>query len=191
MSQASHEKQSSPDKYTAWAVLEKGGKFEKFQYKPEALGPDDIEIRVTHCGFCYSDVAMLRDERKCTTFPFIGGHEAIGVITKMGSVESAESKQNEKSKKSQSSNHVLKIADCVGFGWQRDSCFECNYCLAGKENVCRYGKVATIIGNHGGFSDYVRFNKKFVFKIPDSLDSMYAAPLLCAGFNWYTKINCW
>lgn len=165
----------SSEKYSAWAVLEKDGKFEKFTYAPGPLKDDEVEIRVTHNGCCHSDLSMLKNDWNKTTFPLIAGHETIGIVTKMGSRFGKKG--------------VVKIGDRVGFGWQRDSCRECDYCISGNENVCRKGKLMTIVGFHGGFQDFARMPGDFVHKIPESLDSEYAAPLLCAGVTVYNPLR--
>jgi uncharacterized zinc-type alcohol dehydrogenase-like protein len=39
-----------------WATHGPRQKLEPFNYAPVPLGPDDVEVAVEHCGFCYSDV---------------------------------------------------------------------------------------------------------------------------------------
>jgi uncharacterized zinc-type alcohol dehydrogenase-like protein len=36
----------------AHAALEPKARLVPFQYEPGALGPNDVELEVTHCGLC-------------------------------------------------------------------------------------------------------------------------------------------
>jgi uncharacterized zinc-type alcohol dehydrogenase-like protein len=41
----------------------------------------------------------------------------------------------------------------------------------------------------GGWQNYMRAPAYFAFKIPDGLDSVSAAPLLCAGVTVYAPLK--
>jgi hypothetical protein len=43
----------------AYAALTTGGKLEPFEYDPEELGVDQVEIDISSCGICHSDLSML------------------------------------------------------------------------------------------------------------------------------------
>ncbi len=45
------------------------------------------------------------------------------------------------------------------------------------------------MGHHGGFADRIVAPADFAYKIPDTLDSAHAAPLLCAGITVYTPLR--
>ncbi len=45
------------------------------------LGADEVEVRVTHCGICGSDIAMIDNDWGFSTYPLVPGHEVIGIIT--------------------------------------------------------------------------------------------------------------
>ncbi|MGH9818671.1 MAG: alcohol dehydrogenase catalytic domain-containing protein, partial [Pyrinomonadaceae bacterium] len=68
------------EKIKAYAAGEAGGKFELFEYDPGKLGKEQIEISVTHCGICHSDLSMRNNDWTWTQYPFVGGHEVVGVI---------------------------------------------------------------------------------------------------------------
>jgi len=60
----------------------------------------------------------------------------------------------------------------------------------GEENICLKGYTGTILmGSHGGFQAFMRAPAKFAYKIPDGLDSVSAAPLLCAGVTVYAPLR--
>lgn len=44
----------------AYAALKAGGKLEPFEYKPDALKKEEVEIKVEYCGICHSDLSMLK-----------------------------------------------------------------------------------------------------------------------------------
>jgi uncharacterized zinc-type alcohol dehydrogenase-like protein len=56
------------------------------------------------------------------------------------------------------------------------------------ENLCLSWE-GTCVRRHGGYATHVRANARFVFPIPDALDSEYAAPLLCGGITVYNPLR--
>lgn len=156
----------------AYAVLNKGEKLQAWEYEPEPLQVDEIEIRVTHNGLCHTDIHMRDNEWGVSQFPLVAGHEVVGKITQLGEKVTG-----------------FQIGDRVGFGWIRNSCRRCDYCLQGEENICRQGYQGLILGHHGGFANRMRASADFAYKIPDGLDSASAAPLLCAGITVYSPLR--
>lgn len=87
----------------------------------------------------------------------------------------------------------------MGVGAQARSCLkpDCPDCSTGRENYCRNGTVNTYGSlypdgegkSYGGYADYNRTNAHFVFKIPDSLPSEAAAPMLCGGITVYSPLK--
>jgi uncharacterized zinc-type alcohol dehydrogenase-like protein len=152
--------------FRAYAVKRAGAKLEPFEYEPEPLKNDEVEIAITHCGICHSDV-HLADGDWGDWFPLVPGHEIVGTVTV---------------------GRAFARGERVGVGWQRDSCGECEYCRAGEEVFCADNQ-ATCQGHFGGFADRIRVNERFVFPIPDSLTSERAAPLLCGGITVYTPLK--
>jgi len=142
-----------------------------FSYEPGELEPHDVEVRVEFCGICHSDIHLIDNDWAMSRYPFIPGHEIVGVVTGYGSAVSR-----------------LKIGQRVGIGWQAASCMECEWCMRGSENLCS-ASVATCIGRHGGYAERVRVDSRFAFPIPDGLDSASAAPLLCGGVTVYSPLR--
>ena len=64
----------------AYAALEAGGKLVPWQYQPNELGRDEVEIAVDYCGICHSDVSMLDNEWGMSAYPLVAGHEVVGRI---------------------------------------------------------------------------------------------------------------
>ena len=153
-----------------YAALSAKALLEPFEYEPGPLGSDEVEVKVSHCGICHSDVAMIDNDWKFTPYPLIPGHEIIGKIVAIGSDVTA-----------------LKVGQRVGVGWQCGSCGTCECCQANQENFCARERD-TIVFHHGGFASAVRSHWKFAMPIPDALDSDIAGPLMCAGSTVYSPM---
>ncbi|HEY5381413.1 MAG TPA: NAD(P)-dependent alcohol dehydrogenase [Acidobacteriaceae bacterium] len=148
-----------------------GAQLLPFRYAPGEIGPYEIEVRVSHCGVCHSDLHLIDNDWGLSHYPFIPGHEIVGAVTALGSAVR---------------DHVL--GERVGISWQADSCHFCEWCRAGEEHLCPKAQP-TCVGRNGGFADSVRVNSRFVIPIPDALDSLSAAPLLCGGVTVYAPLR--
>lgn len=154
----------------AYAVHEARQPMQTWQYEPQPLGQFDVEVAITHCGLCHSDL-HLADGEWGGAFPKVVGHEIIGVIREAGdAVDRA------------------RIGQRVGIGWQRGTCLDCEYCLHGEENLC-FSAQATCKEHYGGFARAIRLDSRFCHPIPDALESVNAAPLLCAGITVYSPLR--
>jgi uncharacterized zinc-type alcohol dehydrogenase-like protein len=148
-----------------------GAELLPFKYDPGELGVQEVEIGITHCGVCHSDIHLISNDWGLSQYPFIPGHEIIGTITALGT-----------------GVHALKIGQRVGLGWQSNSCGECEWCQRGLENLCPTAE-ATCVRRNGGYATHVRANSRFVIRIPDALPSEQAAPLLCGGITVYSPMR--
>ncbi|MCH8312069.1 MAG: NAD(P)-dependent alcohol dehydrogenase [Nitrospinae bacterium] len=153
-----------------YAAKKPNGLLEPFQYDPKPLERHEVEVKISHCGICHSDIHLIDNDWGITDFPFVPGHEIVGTVTALG----AEVQGLDKGQR-------------VGIGWQRSACLKCEYCLRGFENLCSQLKD-TCVGNHGGFAEAIRIDHRFAFPLPDGLESEYAAPLLCAGVTVYSPL---
>lgn len=148
-----------------------GAELLPFRYEPGDLGRHDVEIEISHCGICHSDLHLITNDWGISQYPFIPGHEIIGNVAAVG--EAVRS---------------LKVGERVGLGWQSNSCGECEWCTRGMENLCPQSE-ATCVRRHGGYANRVRGNVRFVFPIPEALESENAAPLLCGGITVYSPLR--
>jgi uncharacterized zinc-type alcohol dehydrogenase-like protein len=158
------------EKFKAYAASRPKGPLEPFSFDPGPLGPEEVEIKVSHCGLCHSDLSMLDNEWGMTTFPLVPGHEAVGTVAALG--EQAKG---------------LKIGQSVGVGWFASSCLSCPQCLSGHHNLCPYAQ-GTIVGRHGAFADRVRVQWAWVRPLPEGLDPAKTGPLLCGGVTVFTPL---
>ena len=68
----------------AYACHKPGGTLEPFEYDPGPLGTDQVEIEVTACGICHSDLSMLKNDWQMSSYPLVAGHEVIGTVAQTG-----------------------------------------------------------------------------------------------------------
>lgn len=155
---------------TAVAALSKSEKLTPISYTLPPLGPFDVRIQITHCGICHSDIHLLDNDWSMTHYPFVPGHEIIGIVSMIGK---------------QCSN--IKPGDRVGVGWQRSACFSCEHCKQGNEHFCAKSQ-ATCVDHHGGYASAIQIDHRFVFPLPENLSSEKAAPLLCGGITVYSPL---
>jgi alcohol dehydrogenase (NADP+) len=155
--------------------------------KPFALqrrepGAQDVQIDITHCGVCHSDIHTARSEWKGTVYPVVPGHEIIGKVTKVGGGVKS-----------------FKVGDVAAVGCMVDSCRTCPDCRAGLENYCLADPIFTYnsIDKHsggrtyGGYSTRIVVDEAFVLRVSEKLKPAAAAPLLCAGITTYSPLRHW
>src|SRR6202451_2165979 len=136
---------------------------------PEA---GQILVKTEACGVCHTDLhAMHGDWPVKPTLPFIPGHEAIGLVTAVGSGVT-----------------IVKEGDRVGVPWLYSACSQCEYCLTGWETVCAQAQFGGYTRN-GGFAEYLLADPKYGGPISVGLTAPEAAPLICAGITTYKGIK--
>jgi uncharacterized zinc-type alcohol dehydrogenase-like protein len=148
-----------------------GAELLPYKYDPGDLGLLEVEIEITHCGICHSDLHLIANDWGISQYPFIPGHEVVGTVAAVGSEVRS-----------------LEIGQRVGLGWQSNSCGVCEWCSQGMENLCPAAE-GTCVHRHGGYADRVRANARFVIPIPEAIESEHAAPLLCAGITVYNPLR--
>lgn len=149
----------------AYAATKAGGPLETFAYDPGPLAHDQVEIEVSACGICHSDLSMLENEWGISKFPLVAGHEAVGRISAVGETVSH-----------------LEVGQMVGVGWSAESCLTCGQCMSGHHQRCTTHKP-TIKGRHGGFADRMRVDAIWAIPLPEGMDARSAGPLFCGGIT--------
>jgi uncharacterized zinc-type alcohol dehydrogenase-like protein len=153
------------------AVYAAGAELLPYRYDPGKLGAHEVEIAITHCGICHSDLHLISNDWGISQYPFIPGHEVVGTVAAVGA-----------------DVRSLQEGQRVGLGWQSNSCGECEWCTQGLENLCPAAE-GTCVHRNGGYAESVRANVRFVIPIPAGLDSERAAPLLCGGITVYNPLR--
>jgi uncharacterized zinc-type alcohol dehydrogenase-like protein len=148
-----------------------GAELLHLRYDPGILGVNEVEIAITHCGVCHSDIHLIANDWGISQYPFIPGHEIVGTVEALGSEVRS-----------------LEVGQRVGLGWQSNSCGQCEWCMKGQENLCPFSE-GTCVHRHGGYADRVRANARFVVPIPEALSSEQTAPLLCGGITVYNPMR--
>jgi uncharacterized zinc-type alcohol dehydrogenase-like protein len=154
----------------AYAVKAPKGKLEPFEYEPGPLKPDEVEVKVTHCGICHSDIAMIDNDWGWSQYPLVPGHEVVGTIAAVGAEVAG-----------------VETGQRVGVGWACRSCQRCEWCLRGRESLCARSQP-TIVSHHGGWAESLRCHWKFAVPLPEGIASEEAGPLMCAGTTVFTPL---
>lgn len=180
---------SAPAKtFTGWVAHDATSPLTYTTFEPKPFTDTDIEIKVSHCGICGTDIHTLRSGWGPADYPCVVGHEIIGTVVRVGA--------GVPSLHSSPASREIKLGDRVGVGAQSMSCLrpDCDACADGKENYCTRmtgtynSRYADKTKSFGGFATYWRGPAHFAFRIPDALPSAEAAPLLCGGTTVFSPL---
>ncbi len=133
-------------------------------------GPGQLLIRVHACGVCRTDLHIVDGELTQGALPIVPGHEIVGTVVEAGA----------------DTRHAVGAR--VGVPWLAGTCGVCEYCRAGRENLC---DRALFTGYHvdGGYADHVIARDDCSLAIPAQYSDVEAAPLLCAGLIGYRALR--
>jgi uncharacterized zinc-type alcohol dehydrogenase-like protein len=168
-----------PTQSQAYGIESAASPVEPMTIERRSLRPEDVAIKISHCGICHSDLHMARNDWGMSVYPMVPGHEIVGVVTGVGSAVTK-----------------FKVGDRAAVGCLVDSDQTCEHCKAGHEQFCP-NWVMTYAGRdlqdgsitYGGYSDHIVVRQEFVCRVPESLDISRAAPLLCAGITTYSPLR--
>jgi alcohol dehydrogenase, propanol-preferring len=134
-------------------------------------GADEVLVRVRACGVCRTDLHVVEGELPPRKRPVIPGHQVVGTVERCGSQA-----------------RRFSPGARVGVAWLHRTCGVCEYCRAGRENLCA---AATFTGYtvDGGYAEYIVAPENFVYPIPEGFSDMAAAPLLCAGIIGFRSLR--
>ena len=136
--------------------------------QPE-LASGHVLLKVRACGVCRTDLHITEGELPQRRVPLIPGHQIVGDIAGGATVE-------------------LPLGTRVGVSWIGGTDGSCWYCERGKENLCD-SPTFTGYTVDGGYAEYATARADLVFPLPDALDDMTAAPLLCAGIIGFRSLR--
>ncbi|KAG8722783.1 hypothetical protein FRC11_002651, partial [Ceratobasidium sp. 423] len=160
----------------------KWSEFRLVDIKPKVWDEEDIDVTVSYCGICGSDLHTITGGwGNIQELPLVVGHEIAGIAVRVGSVAAQKT--------------GIKVGDHVGVGGCCKACGTCGPCTSNNENYCAKGPVTTYNGYHtdgtmsqGGYSTAVRASHRHVFPIPDGLALEDAASMMCAGLTMYSPL---
>lgn len=131
-----------------------------------------VLVKMIATGVCHTDLhAMHGDWPVKPTVPFIPGHEGVGEVVEIGE-----------------GIHHLKVGDKVGVPWLYSACGHCDHCYAGWETLCKEQQNSGYSVN-GSFAEYCLADGEYVGVIPDGVDLLEIAPILCAGVTVYKGLK--
>jgi len=136
-----------------------------------APGPHQLLLRVLACGVCRTDLHVVDGELPRPKLPLVLGHQIVGEVVGLGpGVEGHARGQR------------------VGVPWLGWTCGECRFCASGRENLCPRARF-TGYDLDGGYAELTVADARYCFPVPDGIDAVHAAPLLCAGLIGFRALR--
>jgi propanol-preferring alcohol dehydrogenase len=129
----------------------------------------NVLLRVRACGVCRTDLHIVEGELPPKQLRIIPGHQIVGEVIG-GEVDG------------------IPMGARVGVSWIGGVDGTCPYCRKGMENLCD-SPTFTGYTVAGGYAQYTFARNDFVFPLPEALDDLHAAPLLCAGIIGFRSLR--
>ncbi|MBN0043812.1 zinc-binding alcohol dehydrogenase family protein [Streptomyces actuosus] len=159
----------------AWTVASPGPVAEgalEFVEKPVPQPADgELLVRVRACGVCRTDLHVVEGDLPVHRQRVTPGHEVVGEVAELGAAVTG-----------------FAPGDRVGVAWLRHTCGACAYCTRGAENLCPASRY-TGWDADGGYAEYTTVPAAYAHRLPEGLDDVAAAPLLCAGIIGYRALR--
>jgi propanol-preferring alcohol dehydrogenase len=128
-----------------------------------------VKVRVNACGVCRTDLHIVEGELPLKRNNLVPGHQIAGEI--VGGATAS-----------------LPLGTRVGVSWIGGIDGTCMYCRNGMENLCD-APTFTGYSVDGGYGEFAVARADFVFPLPENLDFLHAAPLLCAGIIGFRSLR--
>src|SRR4051794_26344423 len=152
-------------------VREPGAPLELVEREVPEPGPGQVRVRVEACGVCHSDAFVKDGTFPGIRYPAVPGHEVAGRIDALGP-----------------GVVPWRVGQRVGVGWYGGHCGRCPPCRRGDFISC-VNLMIPGIAYDGGYADYMVAPAHALAAIPDDLDAVEAAPLLCAGITTFNALR--
>ena len=134
-------------------------------------GPAQVRIRITCCGVCRTDLHLAEGDLPPRRPGVTPGHEIVGTVDAVGEGTSR-----------------FDVGERIGAAWLGRTDGSCRYCRRGAENLCA-DPLFTGWDLDGGYAEACLVDERFADRVPDALDDVRAAPLLCAGIIGYRALR--
>jgi len=144
------------------AVLTKPGSLEVVDVPIPSPGDGQVLLRVLACGVCRTDLHIVDGELPAKRSRVVPGHQIVAEIVGEGTR--------------------------VGVSWVGGVDGVCEFCRRNMENLCD-SPIFTGYSVDGGYAEYAVARRDFTFPLPEALDSLHAAPLLCAGIIGFRSLR--
>ncbi|HXN17704.1 MAG TPA: alcohol dehydrogenase [Candidatus Binatus sp.] len=152
-------------------VPKPGGDFEIVEREIPKPQVGHVRVKVQACGVCHSDVLTKEGQWPGIQYPRVPGHEIAGIVDELGEGVTA-----------------WKKGQRVGVGWHGGHDETCLYCRRGDFGNCVNMQIPGI-SYDGGYQQYMVAPANALVAMPDSLNNVEAAPLLCAGITTYNALR--
>lgn len=133
--------------------------------------PGQVLVKILACGVCRTDLHVVDGELPNPKLPLVPGHEVVGRIESVGSPDIS-----------------LQNGQMVGVPWLAWTCGTCEYCRAGRENLCDQARFHGYTVD-GGYAEYMVADARYCFPLPDIYANPEGAPLLCAGLIGFRALR--
>jgi D-arabinose 1-dehydrogenase-like Zn-dependent alcohol dehydrogenase len=153
-------------------VREPGAPLELVEREVPEPGPGQVRIRVEACGVCHSDAFVKDGTYPGIRYPAVPGHEVAGRIDAAGA----------------GIPPIWRVGQRVGVGWFGGHCGHCPPCRHGDFISC-VNLLVPGISYDGGYAEHMIAPHAALAAIPDELDAVEAAPLLCAGITTFNALR--
>jgi D-arabinose 1-dehydrogenase-like Zn-dependent alcohol dehydrogenase len=137
--------------------------------------PGAVRVRIQACGICHGDALAVTGHFPGIAYPVIPGHEIAGVIDAVGTPLPP--------------GASWRVGDRVGVGWNGGFCGQCANCRRGDAMACLTETRVMGLTQDGGYASHVIARVSALARIPDSLTSEEAAPLMCAGLTTFNALR--
>jgi alcohol dehydrogenase, propanol-preferring len=134
-------------------------------------GPGEVLLRVAACGVCRTDLQIAEGDLAARRLPIVPGHQIVGRVEELGA-----------------GTEGWSLGDRAGVTWLAGADGTCVHCRAGRENLC---VSATFTGwdRDGGFAELATVRADVAVRLPETIDDIAAAPLLCGGVIGYRALR--
>jgi propanol-preferring alcohol dehydrogenase len=138
--------------------------------RPEPVA-GELLLRVAACGVCRTDLQLAEGDLEAHRLPIVLGHQIVGRVEALGP-DVADWNEG----------------DRAGVTWLAGACGRCPRCRESRENLCEF---ATFTGwdRDGGYAEYTTARADVAVRLPDTIDDLAAAPLLCGGVIGYRSLR--
>jgi alcohol dehydrogenase len=159
-------------KMRAMVARTAGGPLQAEERDAPEPGHQEVRIRVQACGVCHSDAGTVEGEFPGIKYPRIPGHEVIGIIDAVGPGVQGWS-----------------VGARAGVGWFGGACGYCGRCRRDTTFACENIHDITGVTRDGGYATHMIAHVSAVAHVPDELNSVESAPLLCAGVTTFNALR--
>ena len=127
-------------------------------------------VEVEYCGVCHTDLHVAAGDFGKKPGRVLG-HEGIGIVKEVAPGVTR-----------------IQAGDRVSVAWLYKSCGACEYCVTGRETLCR-----TVINSgytaDGAMATHCIVSADYAVKVPAGLDPAQASSITCAGVTTYKAIK--